>query len=152
MLTHWTDNNNNREMREARFNGGVTKGYIIGLYNLWEGGYNRTRSWFLFPSTNTIIKQRKLRTLTAVQLTGMSSVSRILDSQYLLDLLASLCPYTTTQNPLKCPYTTTQKSVMIAQWDSSLSVLPMARVQFPATAEYFKGFFPGWSHTESFAV
>jgi len=30
--------------------------------------------------------------------------------------------------------------VMIAQWDSSLSVLPVARVQFPATAEYFKGF------------
>jgi len=29
---------------------------------------------------------------------------------------------------------------MIAQWDSSLSVLPVARVQFPATAEYFKGF------------
>jgi len=35
----------------------------------------------------------------------------------------------------------------IAQWDSSLSVLPMARVQFPAMAEYFKGFFPGWSHS-----
>ena len=35
------------------------------------------------------------------------------------------------------------KSVKIAQWDSSLSVLPVARVQFPATAEYFKGFFPG---------
>ena len=34
---------------------------------------------------------------------------------------------------------------MIAQWDSSLSVLPVARVQFPATVEYFKGFFPGWS-------
>ena len=53
--------------------------------------------------------------------------------------------------------------VMIAQWDSSLSVLPVARVliaqwenecislsvhpvarvQLPATAEYFKGFFPG---------
>jgi len=33
------------------------------------------------------------------------------------------------------------KSVMIAQWNSSLSVLPVARVQFPATAEYFKGFF-----------
>jgi len=32
---------------------------------------------------------------------------------------------------------------MIAQWDSSLSVLPVARVQFPGTAEYFKGFFPG---------
>jgi len=29
---------------------------------------------------------------------------------------------------------------MIAQWDSSLSVLPVARVQFPAMAEYFKGF------------
>jgi len=28
---------------------------------------------------------------------------------------------------------------MIAQWDSSLSVLSVARVQFPATAEYFKG-------------
>ena len=39
------------------------------------------------------------------------------------------------------------QSVMIAQWDSSLSVLPMARVQFPATAEYFKRFFPGWSHS-----
>jgi len=34
------------------------------------------------------------------------------------------------------------KSVMIAQWHSSLSVLPVARVQFPATAEYFKGFSP----------
>ena len=33
--------------------------------------------------------------------------------------------------------------VMVAQWDSSLSVLPVARVQFPAMAEYFKGFFPG---------
>ena len=33
--------------------------------------------------------------------------------------------------------------VMIAQWNSSLSVLPVARVRFPATAEYFKGFFPG---------
>jgi len=33
--------------------------------------------------------------------------------------------------------------VMIAQWDSLLSVLPVARVQFPAMAEYFKGFFPG---------
>ena len=29
---------------------------------------------------------------------------------------------------------------MIAQWDSSLSVLPVTRVQFPATVEYFKGF------------
>ena len=29
---------------------------------------------------------------------------------------------------------------MIAQWDSSLSVLLVARVQFPAMAEYFKGF------------
>ena len=38
-----------------------------------------------------------------------------------------------------------QMIVMIAQWDSSLPVLPVARVQFPATAEYFKGFFPGWS-------
>ena len=37
--------------------------------------------------------------------------------------------------------------VRIAQWDSSLSVLPVARVQFQATAEYFKGFFPGWSHS-----
>jgi len=37
--------------------------------------------------------------------------------------------------------------VMIAQWNSSLSVLPVARVQFPATAEYFKGFFPGWSNS-----
>jgi len=36
---------------------------------------------------------------------------------------------------------------MIAQWDSSLSVLPVARVRFPATAEYFKGFFPDWSHS-----
>jgi len=31
---------------------------------------------------------------------------------------------------------------MIAQWDSSLSVLPVARVRFPATAEYFKGLNP----------
>jgi len=29
---------------------------------------------------------------------------------------------------------------MIAQWDSSLSVLPVALVQFPAMAEYFEGF------------
>ena len=40
-----------------------------------------------------------------------------------------------------------EMSVMIAQRDSSLSVLPVARVQFPATAEYFKEFFPGWSHS-----
>jgi len=39
------------------------------------------------------------------------------------------------------------KSVMIAQWDSSLSVLPVAQVQYPATTEYSKGFFPGWSHS-----
>ena len=31
---------------------------------------------------------------------------------------------------------------MIAQWDSPLSVLPVARVQFPATGEYFKGAAP----------
>jgi len=37
--------------------------------------------------------------------------------------------------------------VMITQWDTSLPVLPVARVQFPATAEYFKGFLPGWSHS-----
>ena len=37
--------------------------------------------------------------------------------------------------------------VMIAQWDGSLSVLPMARVQFPVMVEYFKGLFPGWSHS-----
>jgi len=30
---------------------------------------------------------------------------------------------------------------MIAQWDSSLSVLPVTRVQFPAMVEYFKRFF-----------
>jgi len=30
---------------------------------------------------------------------------------------------------------------MIAQWDSSLLALPVARVQFPAMAEYFKRFF-----------
>ena len=36
---------------------------------------------------------------------------------------------------------------MIAQCNNSLSVLPVARVQFPATAEYFKGFFRGWSHS-----
>jgi len=35
---------------------------------------------------------------------------------------------------------------MIAQWDSPLSGLPVARVQFPVVAEYFKGFIPGWSH------
>jgi len=38
------------------------------------------------------------------------------------------------------------KSFMIAQWENegiSLSVLPVARVQFPAMAEYFKGFFLG---------
>jgi len=32
--------------------------------------------------------------------------------------------------------------IIIAQWDSSLSVLPVARVRFPATAEYFKGLNP----------
>ena len=40
--------------------------------------------------------------------------------------------------------------VMIAQWENdciSLSVFPVARVQFPAMAQYFKGFFPGWSHS-----
>ena len=34
---------------------------------------------------------------------------------------------------------------MIAQWENkyiSLSVLPVARVQFLVTAEYFKGIFP----------
>ena len=40
-------------------------------------------------------------------------------------------------------FTICTQQVMIAQWDSSLSVLPVARVRFPATAEYFKGFFPG---------
>jgi len=30
--------------------------------------------------------------------------------------------------------------VMIAQWNSSLSVLAVARVQFPAMVEYFKAF------------
>jgi len=34
------------------------------------------------------------------------------------------------------------QSIMIGQWDSSLSILPVARVQFPATAEYFQGIFP----------
>ena len=33
--------------------------------------------------------------------------------------------------------------VMIAQWDSSLSVLPVDRVPFPTMTEYLKGFFPG---------
>ena len=33
--------------------------------------------------------------------------------------------------------------VMIAQWDNSLPVLPVARVEFPATAEFCKGFFRG---------
>jgi len=35
---------------------------------------------------------------------------------------------------------------VIAQWENkgiSLSILPVARVQFPATAEYFKGYFRG---------
>jgi len=36
---------------------------------------------------------------------------------------------------------------MIAQWDSSLSVLPVARIQFPTTAEHFKGFFSLADHT-----
>jgi len=31
--------------------------------------------------------------------------------------------------------------VMIAQWDSSLSVLPVAKVQFPTMAEYLKDFY-----------
>jgi len=30
---------------------------------------------------------------------------------------------------------------MRGQWDSSLSVLPVARVQFPTMAEYFKGLY-----------
>jgi len=37
-------------------------------------------------------------------------------------------------------------SVMIAQWKNecvSLSVLPVAWVQFPTMVGYFKGFFPG---------
>ena len=41
-------------------------------------------------------------------------------------------------------------SVTIAQWENeciSRSVLPVAWVQFAAAAEYFKGFFPGWSHS-----
>jgi len=33
--------------------------------------------------------------------------------------------------------------VVITQWDSSLAVLPVARAQFPATVKYCKGFFPG---------
>ena len=40
--------------------------------------------------------------------------------------------------------------VMIARWKNeciSLSVLPVVLVQFPAVAEYFKRFFPGWSDT-----
>jgi len=36
------------------------------------------------------------------------------------------------------------KSVIIAQRDSSLSVLPVTRVQFP---RYLEGFFPGWSRS-----
>ena len=39
------------------------------------------------------------------------------------------------------------KSIMIARWDSSLSVLPVGRAQFPTTAEYSNGFFPGWPHS-----
>jgi len=35
--------------------------------------------------------------------------------------------------------------VTIAQWDSSLFVFPVARVQFPTMAEHLEGFFPGWS-------
>ena len=33
--------------------------------------------------------------------------------------------------------------VMIGQWDSSLSVFPVARVQSSMIVEYFKGLFPG---------
>ena len=36
---------------------------------------------------------------------------------------------------------------MTAQWDSQLSVLPVAWVQFPTMVEYLEGFFPGWSHS-----
>jgi len=39
---------------------------------------------------------------------------------------------------------------MIAQWENEcipLSVLPVARVQLPAVAEYFKWLFPGCSHS-----
>jgi len=42
-----------------------------------------------------------------------------------------------------CKISVSLCAVMIAQWDSSLSVFPVTRVQFPATAEYFKGFSPG---------
>ena len=41
------------------------------------------------------------------------------------------------------------ESVMIGQWKNecfTLSVLYMARIQFSAVTEYFKGIFPGWSH------
>jgi len=39
---------------------------------------------------------------------------------------------------------------MIAQWENEwipLSMFSVARVQFPAVAKYFKGFFSGWSHS-----
>jgi len=36
-----------------------------------------------------------------------------------------------------------EDKIMIAQWDTSLSVLLVVWVQFPTTAEYFKGYFPG---------
>jgi len=42
------------------------------------------------------------------------------------------------------------KPVMMAQWENeciSLSVFCIARVQYPAVAEYLKGFFHDWSHT-----
>jgi len=41
-------------------------------------------------------------------------------------------------------------SVKISQWENEcipLSILSVARVQFPSMAEYFKGPFPGWSYS-----
>jgi len=35
---------------------------------------------------------------------------------------------------------------LVGEW-MHLAVLSIARVQFPAMAEYFEWFFPGWSHS-----
>jgi len=43
-------------------------------------------------------------------------------------------------------YTCLPESVMIAQWKNKM-YLTVVRVQFPALAEYFKGFFPDWLHS-----
>ena len=82
----------------------------------------------------TGISEMKLETRGGPAVTSGTSLFTLLQSAFTWKRIVGNKPH--AQGP-----------VMIAQWDSSLSVLPVARVQFPATAEYFKGFFPGWSHS-----